>query len=114
MREISACAEVDPLRKNGTQKTMLIVKSDFGIEDATQLLEQTTNASDVIVYGMAFNPKKPSRDKVWRAILSSLARPTECWWQVDGCLFPREGRLHGEVDAHDSHEQGAGRQHSSQ
>ena len=32
------------LRKNGTQKTMLIVKSDFGIEDAAQLLEQTTNA----------------------------------------------------------------------
>ena len=26
----------------------------------------------------------PSRDKVWRAILSSLARPTECWEQVDG------------------------------
>ena len=24
MREISACAEVDPLRKNGTQKTMLL------------------------------------------------------------------------------------------
>ena len=37
-----------PLRKNGTQKTMLIVQSDLGIEDATQLLEQTTNASDVI------------------------------------------------------------------
>ena len=69
MRKISACAEVDPLRKNGTQKTMLIVRSDFGIEDATQLLEQTTNASGVIVYGMAFNPMTPSRDKVWRAIL---------------------------------------------
>ena len=45
MGEVSACAEVDPLRKNGTQKTMLIVTSDFGIEDATQLLQQTTNAS---------------------------------------------------------------------
>ena len=78
MCEISACAEVDPLRKNGTQNMMLIVKSDFGIEDATQLLQQTTNASDVIVYGMTFNPTTPSRDKVWRAILSSLARPTEC------------------------------------
>ena len=86
MGEISACAE-DPLRNNGTQKTMLTVKSDFGIEDATQLLEQTTNASDVIVYGMAFNPMTPFRDKVWRAFLSSLARPTECWGQVDGVSF---------------------------
>ena len=53
MGEISACAKVDPLRKNGTQKTMLFVTSDFGIEDVTQLLEQTTNASDVNIYGMA-------------------------------------------------------------
>ena len=30
---------------------------------------------------------KPSRDKVWRGILSSLARLTECWGQVDGVSF---------------------------
>ena len=63
------------------------MKSEFGIEDANQLLEQTTIASDVIVYGMAFNPVTPSRDKVWRAILFSLGRPAECLEQVCGVSF---------------------------
>ena len=76
--EISACAEVDSLWKNGNHKAMLTVKSDFAIEAANQLLEQTKNASDVIGYGMAFNPMTPSRDRVRRANLSSLARPAEC------------------------------------
>ena len=39
---------------------MLIVKSVSGIEDATQKLEQTTNATDVIENGMKFNPMTPS------------------------------------------------------
>ena len=71
--------------RTALRRRFLIVKSDFGIEDATQLLEQTTNASDVTVYGMAFNPMTPSRDKVWRAILS--LGQLECWGQVNGVSF---------------------------
>ena len=47
---------------------------------------------DVVCYGMV-SLMMSSRDKLWRTMLSCLSRP-------------REGWLHGEVDAFDSHEQG--------
>jgi len=46
--EISACAIVDPEWENGVQKAMLLVKSDFGTEAASALLEEARKASEAI------------------------------------------------------------------
>ncbi|CAK9117681.1 unnamed protein product [Durusdinium trenchii] len=40
VEEISACAQINPEWENGVQKALLLVKSDFGDEAASKLLEQ--------------------------------------------------------------------------
>jgi len=61
MGEISACAEVDPQWENGIQKAMLLVKSDFGIEAANQLLEQAKEASEAIAIANFVLQEMPQR-----------------------------------------------------
>merc|ERR1712023_138454 len=46
MCEISASAEIDPQWENGIQKAMMLVKTDYGIDAANQLLGEARRASE--------------------------------------------------------------------
>ena len=71
---------------------------------SSKFAKDTVTASDVVGYGVVPPPDDVFPRHVWRVMLYFFNLPADCGMQVDGCVCPREGRLHDEVVA--SHGQG--------